>query len=718
MEWLKKSPTSYDLQNLRAEMIPSIIMFSGALGYVWTWSNIWPITGRNAPLSSWIGGCLLLGSALASSRCRKELVTFRIYLLMAGICAAVICALLTFNTGGIAYLTIVPIVFASVLFGQIGFLTTATLGGGLVLLNLNAAAPIPLPVSERSLALAILMLVIIAAWLSARNLHTSLLWFSSAYKTAYQNEQAIRERQAELRRLLRILDETTHHLEQTNLRLKFERNQAESARRMKQQLAQTISHELRTPLNIIAGFADIMAQNTDFYGEPLPAAYMRDLSIIYKNAQHVQKLVNDVLDLSRVEAAQMTLLPQATHPDELVRDVVETIRSLIEVQNLAFHCEVEPHLPLLWIDPTRIRQVLFNLLNNAVRFTEAGSVTLRVYRQDEDVVFAVKDTGIGIAPEDTARIFEEFQQVDGTTRRRYEGAGLGLAISQRFVSLHNGAIWVKSQVGEGSIFAFSLPIVPEGQNAHAAEADRHRTAPPPDDEKLLLAITANPTAALIFSQMRVPSRAIIVDDLDRADHVASTMLPKWIIVDRACTSLSPEKLRLLVQRWSLPDTTIIDCLLPGNRLSWSPKSFDGYLMKPVTRERLAEVLRPFANSIEKILIVDEDRDVARLVSRMLEQGNRNYRIMTAHSTQEGLALIQYHQPDLVLLSLEFNDIPLATLLERFRASERHLLIVALSDEEVLLDDEAALQQISMTHSRPLSSVEHYQWVQRILSAAL
>ncbi|MBC7239137.1 MAG: hypothetical protein H5T71_03435, partial [Chloroflexi bacterium] len=227
---------------------------------------------------------------------------------------------------------------------------------------------------------------------------------------------------------------------------------------MKQQFAQTISHELRTPLNLIISFTELMIQTPEYYEAPLPPKYARDLGIIYRNARHLQSLINDVLDLARIEAAQMALITEETDLSALTYEAVNTVRSLVESRGLALHTNIPPALPRLRVDPRRIRQVLFNLLSNAVRFTEKGSITVTVMQQDNEIVFAIRDTGIGIADEDKTRIFEEFRQADSGTHRRYGGAGLGLAISKRFVELHGGRIWVESQVGQGSTFYFTLPI--------------------------------------------------------------------------------------------------------------------------------------------------------------------------------------------------------------------------------------------------------------------
>src|SRR5258708_16522895 len=306
--------------------------------------------------------------------------------------------------------------------------------------------------------IAVLIGLVIASWLSAHNLYTTLAWFGEAYSSAARNEQIARDHEAELRRALKALDDMTYRLERANHTLTLERNEAREARRLKQQFAQTISPELRTPLNIIIAFTELMAQSPDYYGAPLSAAYVRDLSIIHRNASHLQTLVNDVLDLARIEAAQMVVIPEETDPLLLVQEAIQTVRSLVEMRGLTLEVSLQENLPHIWIDATRIRQVLFNLLSNAVRFTQKGNITVAAQQQDGTVVFSVLDTGIGISADEIKNLFVEFHQLSSGKRRLHDGAGLGLAISRRFIELHGGQIWVESQPGQGSAFRFSLPI--------------------------------------------------------------------------------------------------------------------------------------------------------------------------------------------------------------------------------------------------------------------
>jgi signal transduction histidine kinase/CheY-like chemotaxis protein len=537
---------------------------------------------------------------------------------------------------------------------------------------------------------------------------------------ACYNEQMARERGAELRRALKALDEATHRLERANYMLTLARDQAEEARRLKQRFAQTISHELRTPLNLIVGFTELMAQSPEYYGGQLPPTYLRDLSIVHRNACHLQTLVNDVLDLARIESAQMGLLAEETDPAALVQESVATTRSLVEARGLALHTEIEPDLPPLQVDPTRIRQVLFNLLNNAARFTERGSVTVSVCRQGDEVIFAVADTGEGIAPEDIPRIFEEFQQVDGSTRRRHGGAGLGLAISRRFVELHGGRIWVESQMGKGSTFYFSLPV--DQTDLVAAPGGRLTEATPlvsarGSEDHILLAITRSPSAAALLTRYVHGYRTVVLPDLEQAQRVALQLMPQAVIIDRACEALDPAELEELGREWGLPRTPFIACPMPGEEPLRQRLAVDGYLIKPVSRQSLWDVLRRFGEDVDSVLVVDDDHDFVRLLSRMLEDSPvRRYQVIRAYSGQEGLAMIHHRQPDLVLLDLMLPDVDGFQVIERVRSNPawQHIPIVVVSARDKMDQQEALTGAMMVAKADGLVPGDVVQWVQNVV----
>jgi signal transduction histidine kinase/CheY-like chemotaxis protein len=712
-----------NLAYLQIESLKVIAACAALICYVWFALLIWPVSGGAASPSAWVGvGLLGLGATIGYVLKERRLHVAALALVW-GILGAAACAFDAVPSPAIVYLLILPIIFASVLLSQRAFLLVAATASLLVLAiglahmeTLSLAGDVAFPVL-------IISLVSAASWLSVRNLHTALAWVWNGYAQARDNEQVARERQAELRRALKALDEATHRLERTNYMLTLARDQAEEARRLKQRFAQTISHELRTPLNLVVGFTELMAESPEYYGGSLSPAYLRDLNIVHRNACHLQTLVNDVLDLARIEAAQMSLLPEETDVVALVQEAVHTARSLVEARGLTLRTEVETGLPRLWIDPTRIRQVLFNLLNNAARFTECGGVTVGVRGHGEEVIFVVTDTGVGIAPEDVPRIFQEFHQADGSMRRQHGGAGLGLAISKQFVELHGGRIWVESQVGQGSAFYFSLPTNQSGLDV--ALGNRPSTATRPlsakgSEEPVLLVVTGSSGAAALLTRYVHHFQTVVVPDLQQAQKVAQQLMPQAVVIDQASARVDPAGLEALALEWGLPRAWFIVCPLPGEELLRQQLAVDGYLVKPVSRHILWDMLRQFGERVDKVLVVDDDRDFVLLLGRMLEDSAvRRYQVIGAHSGQEGLAMMRYHQPDLVLLDLGLPDLDGLQVIERIRSNPRwqRTPIVVISGQDRVGSQEALMGVVMVARADGWMPGEVVRWIQNLVGPA-
>jgi signal transduction histidine kinase len=222
-----------------------------------------------------------------------------------------------------------------------------------------------------------------------------------------------------------------------------------------------MSHELRTPLTNIIGFSRLMLKGID---GALTEQQHTDAQIIYHNGQHLLGLINDLLDISHIEAGLMELEFRDVNLAELIHSVMATASALVRDKDVELHLEIASDLPTIQADAARIRQVLLRLLANAAKFTEQGDITVQTQVVDRHVLVSVSDTGLGIPPDDFGRIFQQFEQGSLENGRRPEGAGLGLALSKEFVEMHGGHIWVESEVGEGSTFTFSLPLSQKGKH--------------------------------------------------------------------------------------------------------------------------------------------------------------------------------------------------------------------------------------------------------------
>ena len=252
----------------------------------------------------------------------------------------------------------------------------------------------------------------------------------------------------ELARLDREQKDAANALRGLNTRL-------EQASRAKSEFLANMSHELRTPLNAILGFTELIQDG--LYGD-LPAELREPLTDIDTNGRHLLRLINDVLDLSKIEAGRMELTVGEYSPGEVIDIVRASLRSLAADKGLQFTAEAPDDLPRAWGDGKRLTQCLMNLAGNALKFTREGRVDISVRREGEQLVYQVSDTGIGIPKDQLDQVFAEFRQVDATITREFGGSGLGLSITKKFVELHGGRIWVESELGHGSTFYFSIPL--------------------------------------------------------------------------------------------------------------------------------------------------------------------------------------------------------------------------------------------------------------------
>ncbi|MGQ9555788.1 MAG: sensor histidine kinase, partial [Anaerolineae bacterium] len=327
---------------------------------------------------------------------------------------------------------------------------------------------------------------LLALWIGATSFWVASDWIYAALRQVAERQEAALRLEKELlrrRQELRSLNDSLRNaytlLERTNHELAEARDEAEEARRLKTQFAATISHELRTPLNLILGFSEVMYKTPESYvGAVLTPDLCGDIREIYRATAHLLDLVDDVLDLSRVEQVRLALVPEKTDMLALIHEAAQTVAGLFRGK-VQLQLELPPSLPPCTVDRTRIRQVLINLLTNAARFTEQGEVRVSASFDEAhgEITICVSDTGPGIPAEERARLFDAFYQVASPLRRSQGGTGLGLAICKTFVQLHGGRIWVASEVGKGSHFYFSIPV--RGQVQRAAAEWKLPGAPDP-----------------------------------------------------------------------------------------------------------------------------------------------------------------------------------------------------------------------------------------------
>jgi len=504
-----------------------------------------------------------------------------------------------------------------------------------------------------------LALGIVLAWLAVRTLYTALDWAWTMQERSDRLLEVARDRQAELGRTLKSLDLTNTLLRRTQRELIAARKQAEEARRMKERFAANISHELRTPLNLILGFSEVMYLSPEVYGKVRwPPTLRRDVYQIYRSSRHLLEMIEDILTLSRFEMVGFTLNKEPTPLEPLLRDTVEIAEDLFRGKPVRLEMEIAQDLPTLEIDRTRIRQVLLNLLNNAQRFTEKGRVLVRAERANGEVVISISDTGPGIPADRLPHLFEEFYQIDYSLRRSHQGAGLGLAISKRFVQAHEGYIWAESEEGVGSTFFFTLPI--PGQYTPVAQLHMTRLVEPswPEPRACVLVADPDPTVAALLRRHLEDYEVVQVENADRLAEEVMLHHPRAVVYN------VPPGEQENCDDAPMP-VPLIECSLPSQAWALDNLTPAACLTKPITAQQLLQEIERLTDARD-VLIVDDDRGFCQLVERMLETTGKDLTLRHAYSGEDGLSAMQAQRPDLVLLDLIMPEVDGLQVLEEMR----------------------------------------------------
>lgn len=637
----RRVDTEADLRGLRDELLDSLLLVpvGAALFFLY-------VVFDGARLESWLPIFAFSTVSFAALLARRVSRATSELLLCAGVFLALTATILVYP--GLPLLSLYAIVtgMAIVLLGPryglvSGALTTA------ILFALRDLRPEIAP-EVVGAAIVLTWAVALLTWFATRPAYTALTWAWYSYADTLDKAEELRDRQGELVSLSKSLRETCLRLEQLNVELARARAAADDARRIKDEFAAAVSHELRTPLNMIIGFSEMMVLSRDaVYDEPLPDGYRTDVEAIHRNACHISNLIDDILDLSQIDAHRMALQREDASLATIVDQSVQSVAGLFHERRLRLVADLPPDLPPVHVDVTRVRQIFLNLLTNAARFTERGGVTISASLRDREVLVAVTDTGIGMAPGDVELAFEPFRQV-GDRERFRAGNGLGLAISRRFVEMHGGAMWAESGPGAGTIFWFTLPI---GDTAVVAPAPpRWETwmgAQVSGREKTVLAVDPDGDAARLLRRYLDGYRVLAASTPDDVSRVAGQEAVHALVL----TSESEPNHGATGASAMLPRVPTITC--PFRSTHALAGNLDGvdYLVKPVTLAQLRGALRRIGTTVRSVLVVDDDPDMLRLLERMIRAARRRCRVLVARDGQAGLALLREHRPTLVLLDL-------------------------------------------------------------------
>jgi GAF domain-containing protein/CheY-like chemotaxis protein len=437
--------------------------------------------------------------------------------------------------------------------------------------------------------------------------------------------------------------------------------------RLKSQFLANMSHELRTPLNSIIGFSRVILKGID---GPITEMMQVDLTAIYNSGQHLLQLINDVLDLSKIEAGKMELAFEEIDLPELVKGAVTTAAGLIKDKPIKIVKNIPSNLPVIQADQMRIRQVLINFLSNAAKFTDQGTITLEAAvvtspEGSKEVMVMVTDTGAGIAPEDSSKLFQAFSQVDDSPARKTGGTGLGLSICRSLIEMHGGRIGLlRSEINKGSTFFFTLPV--KGQPARLELPSGPAAG---ETAFTVLAISADAQAAGMIQQRleQAGYQVVTLTDPAQAVETAARLQPLAIVLDIHMTS--PQGWRVLHQIKNDPETRqipIVVCAVQANQSGYSFGAID-YLVKPAPPEELLDTLRQhnLNGGFKQILVVNDNPDERQLIQQVLRDQGSFETLQLDPSGQNAINLTG-KQPDAAIIDLFSGDMIGLALFEELR----------------------------------------------------
>ncbi|MCG5479694.1 MAG: response regulator [Ensifer alkalisoli] len=427
------------------------------------------------------------------------------------------------------------------------------------------------------------------------------------------------------------------------------KSNAESASEAKSRFLASMSHELRTPLNAIIGYSEMLIEEAQ---EQEEEAFVPDLEKIASAGRNLLSLINDILDLSKIEADRMEVFLETFDVAELLRDVSATVAPLMAKNENAFVQEFGADLGVMTSDQTKLRQNLFNLLSNAAKFTKAGRVTLSVRREaraDVDwLVFKVSDTGIGMTPGQQERLFNPFTQADASTTRNYGGTGLGLSITRSFSRMIGGIVTVESEVGKGSVFTMEVPA----ECGQQTSGERTAEASPAAPGRTALIIDDEPAARSLIARALAEAGLASIEAASGAEGIAAarTHRPAAIILD----IIMPHQDGWAVLRALKSDPelctipVILATILADRELGLSLGAVE-YLTKPIDTEKLIRTIEACGGGNRDVLVIDDDRASRDFLRRILVK--RNWTVHEAADGIRGLELMKRLLPRLVLLDL-------------------------------------------------------------------
>ena len=452
--------------------------------------------------------------------------------------------------------------------------------------------------------------------------------------------------------------------------LQVARDFSDAANRSKSQFLANMSHELRTPMNAIIGYTEILQDDVT---DAKQMEYLPDLNKIHSAARHLLALINDVLDLSKIEAGRMELYLETFKLHEVVHSITDTVRPLIEKNHNQLVVHFSEKIDTIYADLTKVRQNLFNLLSNASKFTENGTITLHITHEmregKEWVSFRVRDTGIGMTPEQLSKLFTPFTQADASTTREYGGTGLGLSITKKFCEMMGGHIEISSEYGVGSTFSMSLPCVVH--NVEIEEVEQEGIPQATATQGRILVIDNDPSVQELLRQSLTEQgfHVAVASTGEEGVRLARKLHPDAITVDVLMPGMDGwALLSMLKTNEELKDIPIIILSIIEDRNMGFSLGASEYLTKPVDKNHLAEVLQKYkVNTRPSCLVIEDDIATRGLMRTLLEKSG--WLVQEAPNGKIALKEIAKKQPELILLDLIMPEMDGFEFINHIRTQE-------------------------------------------------